>query len=105
MAGRTRSARCGPAAPRAPAAAAAPPPPPRPRRCVSPMPPRRAASLKKQEERLRGWPSTAAVLLPNGRAPQVGEVFRQTDLAASLQYMADEEKAAAGRSRNGHGRA
>jgi gamma-glutamyltranspeptidase/glutathione hydrolase len=69
-----------------------------------PMYPLMAASLKKQEERLRGWPSTAAVLLPNGRAPAAGEVFRQTDLAASLQYMADEEKAAAARSRNGHGR-
>src|ERR1700716_4352802 len=69
-----------------------------------PMYPLMAASLKKQEERLRGWPSSAAVLLPNGRAPQAGEVFRQTDLAASLQYMADEEKAAAARSRNGHGR-
>src|SRR5207249_285250 len=53
-----------------------------------PMYPLMAASLKKQEERLRSWPSTAAVLLPNGRAPQAGEVFRQTDLAASLQYMA-----------------
>src|SRR5712671_4148970 len=69
-----------------------------------PMYPLMAASLKKQEERLRGWPSSAAVLLPNGRAPEAGEVFRQTDLAASLQYMADEEKAAASRSRNGHGR-
>src|SRR5207249_9911848 len=69
-----------------------------------PMYPLMAASLKKQEERLRSRPSTAAVLLPNGRAPQAGEVFRQTDVAASLQYMADEEKAAAGRSRNGHGR-
>jgi gamma-glutamyltranspeptidase/glutathione hydrolase len=69
-----------------------------------PMYPLMAASLKKQEERLRGWPSTAAVLLPNGHAPAAGEVFRQTDLAASLQYMADEEKAAAARSRNGHGR-
>src|SRR5207248_7139753 len=64
-----------------------------------PMYPLMAASLKKQEERLRSWLSTAAVLLPNGRAPEAGEVFRQTDLAASLQYMADEEKAAAGRGR------
>src|ERR1700719_1291017 len=69
-----------------------------------PMYPLMAASLKKQQERLRGWPSSAAVLLPNGHAPEAGEVFRQTDLAASLQYMADEEKAAAARSRNGHGR-
>ena len=58
-----------------------------------------AASIEKQQERLRQWPSSAAVMLPNGRPPQVGEVFRQTDLAASLQYMADEEKAAAGRGR------
>src|ERR1700719_2124137 len=69
-----------------------------------PMYPLMAASLKKQEERLRGWPSSAAVLLPNGRAPEAGEVFRQTDLAASLQYMADEERAAAHRSPNGRGR-
>ncbi len=64
-----------------------------------PMYPLMAASLKKQEERLRGWPSSASVLLPNGHAPEAGEVFRQTDLAASLQYMADEEKAAAPRGR------
>src|SRR5690349_22899089 len=69
-----------------------------------PMYPLMAASLKRHEADHRAWPSTAAVLLPNGRAPQAGEVFRQTDLAASLQYMADEEKAAAARSRNGHGR-
>src|SRR4029077_8212161 len=69
-----------------------------------PMYPLMAASLKKQEDRLRSWPSTAAVMLPNGRAPEAGEVFRQTDLAASLQYMADEEKAASARSRNGRGR-
>jgi gamma-glutamyltranspeptidase/glutathione hydrolase len=31
--------------------------------------------------------------------PEAGDIFRQTDLAASLQYMADEERAAAGRGR------
>jgi gamma-glutamyltranspeptidase/glutathione hydrolase len=40
------------------------------------------------------WPSSAAVYLPNGRPPQAGEVFKQTDLANSLRYMAAEEKAA-----------
>src|ERR1700738_2106785 len=69
-----------------------------------PMYPLMAASLKKQEERLRGWPCMAAVVLTNGRALEAGEVFRQTDLAASLQYMADEEKAAGHRSPNGRGR-
>src|SRR5579872_2609108 len=64
-----------------------------------PMYPLMAASLERQAERHAMWPSSAAVYLPNGRVPKPGEVFRQTDLAASLQYMADEEKAAAGRGR------
>src|SRR5260370_3774286 len=69
-----------------------------------PMYPLMAASLEKHAERHAIWPSSAAVYLPNGKVPQTGEVFRQTDLAASLQYMADEEGAAAGRSANGRGR-
>src|SRR5437660_1683611 len=64
-----------------------------------PMYPLMAASLKRHEADHRAWPSTAAIFLPNGRSPEPGEVFRQTDLAASLQYMADEEKAAASRGR------
>ena len=64
-----------------------------------PMYPLMAASLKRHEADHRAWPSTAAIFLPNGRLPEPGEVFRQTDLAASLQYMADEERAAASRSR------
>ncbi|HEX3953405.1 MAG TPA: gamma-glutamyltransferase family protein [Stellaceae bacterium] len=65
-----------------------------------PMYPLMHESLKKQVDRLAGWPSSAAVFLPNGRPPETGEVFRQTDLGASLQYMIDEEKAAAGRGRD-----
>ena len=34
-----------------------------------------------------------------GRVPEAGDIFRQTDLALSMQYMADEERAAAGRGR------
>jgi gamma-glutamyltranspeptidase/glutathione hydrolase len=64
-----------------------------------PMYPLMAASLEKHAERHAGWPSSAAVYLPNGQVPQTGDIFRQTDLGASLQYMADEEKAAASRSR------
>jgi gamma-glutamyltranspeptidase / glutathione hydrolase len=64
-----------------------------------PMYPLMAASLKRHEADHRAWPSTAAIFLPGGRVPEVGEVFRQTDLAASLQYMADEERAAASRGR------
>src|SRR6202521_4985364 len=62
-----------------------------------PMYPLMANSLKKHAERHASWPSSAAVYLPGGRAPEPGEVFRQSDLGASLQYMADEEKAAASR--------
>src|SRR6516164_3048914 len=69
-----------------------------------PMYPLMAASLKRHEADHRAWPSTAAIFLPNGRVPETGEVFRQTDLGASLQYMADEERAAADRSPNGRGR-
>ena len=45
------------------------------------------------------WASSAAVYLPDGRPPAAGDIFRQTDLARTLQYMADEERAhaAAGR--------
>ena len=45
------------------------------------------------------WPSSAAVYLPNGRPPQRGEIFVQSDLGRTLQYMADEEKAAATKGR------
>src|SRR2546421_12724061 len=64
-----------------------------------PMYPLMAASLEKHAERHASWPSSAAVYLPNGKVPQAGDLFRQTDLAASLQYMADEERAATSRGR------
>jgi gamma-glutamyltranspeptidase / glutathione hydrolase len=64
-----------------------------------PMYPLMAESLKRHEPDHRAWPSSAAIFLPNGRPPESGELFRQTDLAASLQYMADEEQAAAARGR------
>jgi len=64
-----------------------------------PMYPLMAESLKRHEAEHREWPSSAAIYLPGGRLPQAGELFRQTDLAASLQYMADEERAAASRGR------
>ena len=41
------------------------------------------------------WPSSAAIYLPSGHPPRRGEIFVQADLGRTLQYMADEEKAAA----------
>ncbi|GGC42565.1 gamma-glutamyltranspeptidase [Siccirubricoccus deserti] len=45
------------------------------------------------------WPGNAAIFLPGGRQPQVGEKFVQSDLARTLQYMVDEERKAAGKGR------
>src|SRR5690606_26976911 len=47
----------------------------------------------------RRWPSSAAVYLPGGSVPEVGSVFRQPDLAGTLQYMADQASAAGKRGR------
>ena len=52
------------------------------------------------EARYRQWPQNAAIWLPKGRPPREGELFVQTDLARSIQFMVDEERAAAK-----HGRA
>lgn len=41
------------------------------------------------------WPSSASIYLPGGRPPRVGDRFVQSDLASTLQYMADQEAAAA----------
>lgn len=48
----------------------------------------------------REWPQNAAVYLPGGAPPRAGDLFVQTDLAATLQYLADEERAASGRGRD-----
>lgn len=44
----------------------------------------------------RHWPSNAEIFLPGGQPPAPGDRFVQRDLAATLTYMADEERAAAG---------
>jgi gamma-glutamyltranspeptidase/glutathione hydrolase len=48
----------------------------------------------------RRWPANAAIWLPGGRVPSEGELFVQTDLARSIQFMADEERAASPRGRD-----
>ncbi|MEQ8196285.1 MAG: gamma-glutamyltransferase family protein [Rhodospirillales bacterium] len=44
----------------------------------------------------RRWPSGESIFLPNGEAPKVGDVFVQSDLADTFQYLCDEEAAAKG---------
>lgn len=58
-----------------------------------------ARIIREREATLRGWPSSAEVYLPGGRLPDVGERFVLADLARTIQYMADEEAAAAKKGR------
>lgn len=60
------------------------------------MYPLMASVIAKKADSYRRWPSSAAIYLPGGRAPATGDVFVQADLACTLQYMADEERAVGG---------
>ena len=55
---------------------------------------RLAKSLQAYEARLRAYPATAKIFLPNGRAPVVGERLVQADLAETFRRIA--ERGAAG---------
>jgi gamma-glutamyltranspeptidase/glutathione hydrolase len=63
------------------------------------MHPVMAHYIARNEATYRRWPQNAAIWLPHGRPPREGELFVQADLARSLTFMADEERAAAGRGR------
>jgi gamma-glutamyltranspeptidase/glutathione hydrolase len=52
--------------------------------------------ITKLESKYRRWPSNAEIYLPKDRPPEPGELFIQSDLAATIQFMADEEAAARG---------
>ena len=53
-----------------------------------------AHSIASREKAYRRWPQNTAIFLPNDRAPRVGEKFVQSDLSRTLQYMADQDRAA-----------
>ncbi|WP_018099271.1 gamma-glutamyltransferase family protein [Sinorhizobium meliloti] len=57
------------------------------------------AHFTEEQEDYRKFEYTASVYLPNGRLPRPNERFVQTDLAATLQYMVDQEKASLGNGR------
>ncbi len=59
-----------------------------------------ATSLSKRQADYARWDYNAAIFHPGGRAPRVGEKFVQADLARSIAYMMEEEKAAMGRGRD-----
>ena len=64
-----------------------------------PMYPLMAQFIEEEIDSYRRWPSNAEVFLPNGKPPVVGALFVQADLGRTLQYMADEEQAAARKGR------
>ncbi len=48
-------------------------------------------------EEYRAFPAHAAIFLKEGEPYDIGEIFKQTEAAAALQYMVDEEQAALSR--------
>jgi gamma-glutamyltranspeptidase / glutathione hydrolase len=53
-----------------------------------------AVSIAAHEHEYRRWQSNTAIFLPNDRVPRAGEKFVQSDLARTLQFMADQDRAA-----------
>src|SRR5258706_554437 len=64
-----------------------------------PVYPRLARAIAMLEERIRQWPSSAKVFLPGGRAPRVGEILVQSDLAALFRTLVSIERANAAKGR------
>ena len=60
----------------------------------------RVTVLRNCARYLQGWPTSAKVYMPNGQLPQLGEIFRQPDLAKTLRAMAEVEKQALAKGAN-----
>jgi gamma-glutamyltranspeptidase / glutathione hydrolase len=54
----------------------------------------RSRSLKGGAPFMQAWPTSKKVFLPGGQAPKIGDIFVQSDLAATLRSMAAAEKKA-----------
>jgi gamma-glutamyltranspeptidase / glutathione hydrolase len=51
--------------------------------------------IEAEKKRIQEWPASRAVFLPrNGEPPRPGEIFRQTDLLATLRKLVEAEKQA-----------
>jgi len=57
-----------------------------------PVYPRLAAAIERLADRLREWPTSAAVFLPNGRPPRVGEILVQRELGALFRRLSAIER-------------
>ena len=60
------------------------------------MYPLMASLIEENSSNFQRWKSTADVYLPDGKPPEVGRLFIQSDLGKTLQYMVDEERGAKG---------
>ena len=60
-----------------------------------------AEFIRANQDAYRQHAPSAAIYLPDGRPPEIGDTFVQQDLAATIQYMIDEERAASGDRKNG----
>ena len=60
------------------------------------MYPLMASLIEENRSDFQRWKSTADVYLPDGKPPEVGRLFIQSDLGKTLQYMVDEERGARG---------
>jgi gamma-glutamyltranspeptidase/glutathione hydrolase len=54
----------------------------------------RVSVVRNSMQYLQRWPASRNVFLPNGQPPQLGDIFRQPDLARTLRSMAAVEKKA-----------
>ncbi|MBT5808789.1 MAG: gamma-glutamyltransferase family protein, partial [Rhodospirillaceae bacterium] len=61
-----------------------------------PMPVLTSRIITKAEDNYRRWPENEKIYLPGGKPPQPGDLFVQSDLGRSIQYMIDQEAAAPG---------
>ena len=53
-----------------------------------------ATAIARSKSKLAEFPTTAKVFLPGGKPPQAGELFKNTDLAATLKKAVEAEQAA-----------
>jgi len=51
-------------------------------------------------KKIRNYPTTTRIYMPNGRAPRPGEIFRNTDLATTLKKLVETERIAKSRGRH-----
>ena len=61
-----------------------------------PMPVLTSRIITAAEDNYRRWPGNTEIYLPGGSPPQPGDLFVQSDLARTIQYLIDEEAAATG---------